>query len=388
MKRLFLAAVLLCGFYSAQAIKIIYGPYLQAVTDTEATVVWVTDKEALSWVEVAPKDGTNFYNVERPKYYQTYLGKRVFGTVHQVRITGLEPGKTYHYSASSKEVLGMKRHRVTYGDIVTARIYGGKYKKGFTTLNPNKENIQFIVMNDIHAKQDKMESLLNTFDDKKTDMVFFNGDMVSHVPNQEHLFNGFVNAAVERFAKQVPFYLVRGNHETRGLFATTFLDYFPTTTGKTYFTLKHGDVFFIILDGGEDKPDSDLEYYETAVYDQYRRDEAEWLKKVVETEECKNAKYRVVLMHMPPIGGKNMWHGPRYSAECFLPILNKANITVMLAGHTHRYSYNTTPETTDATFPVLVNAHNTALKANVSKDGIQIDVIDMTGAVKHTHSFK
>ncbi len=386
MKKLLLIATLLCGVYSAQAIKIVYGPYLQAVTDTEATIVWQTDKEAASWVEVAPVDGSNFYNVERPKFYQTYLGKRVFGTVHQVKITGLEPGKKYCYSVSSKEVLHTKRNRVHYGDVVTARIYGRKYP-GFYTLNPKKESTQFIVLNDIHAKQDRMEALLNTFEDKKTDMVFYNGDMVSHVPNVEMLFDGFVNSSIERFAKQTPFYLVRGNHETRGIFATRFLDYFPTPTGKTYFTLKHGNVFFIILDGGEDKPDSDLEYYETAVYDQYRREEAEWLKKVVESEECKNAKYRVVLMHMPPIGGKNMWHGPKYSGELFLPILNKANITVMLSGHTHRYSYDT-PETTDANFPILVNAHTTALKANVNSDGIKIDVIDMSGAVKHTHSFR
>ena len=90
---------------------------------------------------------------------------------------------------------------------------------------------------------------------------------------------------------------------------------------------------------------------------------------------------------MPPIGGKNMWHGPRYSGELFVPILNKANITVMLAGHTHRYSYNT-PDTTDANFPILVNAHNTALKANVDGEGIKIDVIDMSGAIKHTHTFR
>ncbi len=386
MKKLLLIAALFCGIYSAQAIKIIRGPYLQSVTDTEATVVWVTDKEAISWVECAPVDGSNFYNVERPKFYQTYLGKRVFGTVHQVKIKGLKPGHKYCYSVSSKEVLHTKRNRIHYGDVVTARIYGRKYP-GFYTLDPKKESTQFIVLNDIHAKQEKMDALLNTFEKGKTDMVFYNGDMVSHVPNVDILFDGFVNASINLFAKQTPFYLVRGNHETRGIFATSFLDYFPTPTGKTYFTLKHGDVFFIILDGGEDKPDSDLEYYETAVYDQFRREEAEWLKGVVESEDCKNAKYRVVLMHMPPIGGKNMWHGPKYSGELFVPILNKANITVMLAGHTHRYSYNT-PETTDANFPILVNAHNTALKANVDSNGIKIDVIDMSGTIKHRHSFE
>ena len=383
MKKLLLVAALFCGVYSAQAIKIIYGPYLQAVTDTEATIVWVTDQQAMSWVEVAPVDGTNFYNVERPKFYQTYLGKRVFGTEHQVRITGLEPGKKYCYSVSSKEVLGTRRHRLHYGDIVTARIYGKKYP-GFNTLDPKKESTQFIVLNDIHAKQEKMDALLNTFEDGKTEMVFYNGDMVSQVPNVEILFNGFVNASIERFARQIPFYLVRGNHETRGVFATKFLDYFPTPTGKTYFTLKHADTFFIILDGGEDKPDSDLEYYETAVYDQFRREEAEWLKKVVESEECKSAKRRIVLLHMPPVDGHKMWHGTKQIRELFIPILNKANISVMLCGHVHKYSFHDD----QAAFPIVVNSFEDALKVKVDNGGVKVDVVGMDGAVKHTHSFK
>lgn len=387
MKKLLLVAMLLCGIYSAQAVKIIHGPYLQAVSDTEATIMWVTDTKALSWVELAPNDGTNFYHVERPKYYQTYLGKRVYGTVHQIRITGLEPGKTYRYSTSSKEVVDMKGHRVTYGHVATTKVYGKGFNNIFTTLNPKKEKSQFIMLNDIHAKQEKIEALLNTFEQGNTDMVFYTGDMVSMVTTEEILFQGFVDASVNHFAKQVPFYLARGNHETRGLFATTFMTYFPSLTGKPYYTLKHGDVFYIVLDGGEDKPDSCLEYYETAQYDKYRMEEAEWLKGVVESDECKSAKYRVVIMHMPPIGGKNMWHGPKHAGECFLPILNKANITVMLSGHTHRYSYNT-PETTDAEFPILVNSHNTALKANINADGITINVIDMSGSVKHTHTFK
>ncbi len=387
MKKLLFVAMMLCGIYSAYAIKIIHGPYLQAVTDTEATIVWVTDTKALSWVEVAPNDGTHFYHVERPQFYQTYLGKRVYGTVHQIRITGLEPGKSYRYSTSSKEVIDMKGHRVTYGHVATTKVYGNNFNNIFTTLNPSKEKSQFIMLNDIHAKQEKIEALLNTFEKGKTDMVFYTGDMVSMVTTEEILFQGFVDASVNHFAKQVPFYLARGNHETRGLFATNFLTYFPTLNNKTYYTLQHGNVFYIILDGGEDKPDSCLEYYETAVYDQFRKEEAEWLKKVVESEECKNAKYRIVLMHMPPIGGKNMWHGPKHAGECFLPILNKANITVMLSGHTHKYSYNT-PDTTDAEFPILVNAHNTALKANIDANGVAIDVIDMSGAVKHRHEFK
>ena len=78
-----------------------------------------------------------------------------------------------------------------------------------------------------------------------------------------------------------------------------------------------------------------------------------------------------------------MWYGPRQVRDFFLPILNNKGISVMLCGHTHKYSYNT--DVVD--FPILVNAHDTALKAKVTNDGITIDVIDMSGAVVKSHSF-
>ncbi|MBQ5647811.1 MAG: metallophosphoesterase [Alistipes sp.] len=384
MKRLLLAVILLCGVYSAQAIKIIHGPYLQAVTDTEATIMWVTDVDALSWVEVAPEDGKHFYYKDRPKFYQTFNGKRVIGTIHQVKITGLEPGKKYRYAIASKEVIEQKGNRIHYGNVVSTNVY----RKGaqiIPTLDPKKESIEFVVMNDVHAKNEKMEAYLtHCFDKSSTDMVIFNGDMVSSIPTEQILFDGFLDTAVKRFASDVPFFFVRGNHENRGKCSTKYLDYFPTTTGKPYYTFTHGNTFFIMLDGGEDKPDSNLEYYETAAYDAYRAEVAEWLKKVVESEECKKAKHRVVFLHMPPVEGHKMWHGTRQIQEMYLPILNKANISVMLCGHVHKYSYHTD----QAAFPIIVNSFEDALKVKIDANGIKVDVVDMTGAVKTTHSFK
>lgn len=384
MKKLLFVAMLLCGIYSAQAIKILHGPYLQAVTDTEATIMWITDVDALSWVEVAPEDGKHFYYKDRPKFYQTFNGKRVIGTIHQVKITGLEPGKKYRYAIASKEVIEQKGNRIHYGNVVSTNVY----RKGaqiIPTLDPKKESIEFVVMNDVHAKNEKMEAYLtHCFDKSSTDMVIFNGDMVSSIPTEQILFDGFLDTAVKRFASDVPFFFVRGNHENRGKCSTKYLDYFPTTTGKPYYTFTHGNTFFIMLDGGEDKPDSNLEYYETAAYDAYRAEVAEWLKKVVESEECKSAKHRIVCLHMPPIDGHKMWHGTKQVREMFIPILNKANISVMLCGHVHTYSYHTD----QAEFPILVNAFDTALKAKIDSNGIKIDVVDMEGKVVKSHTFK
>ena len=58
------------------------------------TVIWTTNKPALSWVEVAPAGEDHFYGKERPRYYDTESGrKRANDTIHRVRIKHLEPGR-------------------------------------------------------------------------------------------------------------------------------------------------------------------------------------------------------------------------------------------------------------------------------------------------------
>ena len=68
----------------------------------------------------------------------------------------------------------------------------------------------------------------------------------------------------------------------------------------------------------------------------------------------------------------------------YIPILNKANIDVMLCGHVHTYSYHTD----QAEFPILVNSFNDALKVKVNNEGIKVDVVNMEGKVIQTHNFK
>ena len=53
-----LAAALLLSAPMAKAIKIAHGPYLQNVTDSSATVVWISDKPSIGWIELAPDDST------------------------------------------------------------------------------------------------------------------------------------------------------------------------------------------------------------------------------------------------------------------------------------------------------------------------------------------
>lgn len=132
--------------------------------------------------------------------------------------------------------------------------------------------------------------------------------------------------------------MTRGNHENRGAYAQHWLDYFPTPTGETYYTFRRGPAFFIVLDGCEDKPDNDPRYYGMGDWNEYRRQQAEWLKGVVNSDEFRAAPVRIVLMHMIP-GKEDSWYGEQQIRRLFVPELAGKGIDLMLCGHYHRYHW-------------------------------------------------
>lgn len=251
--------------------------------------------------------------------------------------------------------------------------------ENFRTNDAAKPETSFAVINDIHGRTADIPALLKVANYPQKDMVFFNGDMLSQLRNEEELFSGFMDVSIELFAKQIPMYYARGNHETRGLFATYFQDYFSPKEPHLYYMFRQGPVCFIVLDTGEDKPDTDIEYSGITDYDNYRTEQAEWLKTAVQSEEFLNAKFRVVIAHMPPQPIKELWHGPQEVLEKFVPILNQAGIDVMLSGHLHRYIY-CKPDS-QVQFPVVINSKDMVIDGQTQGDKLQMEIRDTKGAL-------
>ena len=376
------AFLLLTIIVAAKEIEITHGPYLQAISEESVTIVWTTNNDAVSWVDVAPDNTDSFFSQEHPKYYDTLHGRRVIGKLHRVKIDGLKPGSTYRYRIYSKEVLGYQSVYVKYGIVASSNVYERELK--FTTLDSKAPEILFKVVNDIHNRTDMMGEMLKDVSRENTDLVFFNGDMNSWVDSQDRIFKGFMDTAISLFASEVPVFMVRGNHEIRGGFAPLFPDYFPTINGELYFNFTHGPVHFVVLDSGEDKPDSSIEYAELARFDEYRDKQVAWLKDIIKTDEFKNALYRVVVIHIPPVASS--WHGTLDLQRKLVPVLNNANIDIMLAGHIHKYSY--TEPNSQMKFPVLVNDDESYLDVKASQNEMVIFVKDQNNNFKHKHIIK
>ncbi len=347
--------------------------------------MWGTDKRSVSWVETAPDDTLHFYAEERPKFYQTHLGRKVIGTLHRVKVDGLTPGTTYRYRVFSQEVTEEKTYQVSYGVVASTRVYQ-KEPLRFTTVDPAKTSIRFSVVNDIHADTARMGRLLKDVRRGETDFVVFNGDMVSHMDTERQVVDGFINKAVDMFASEVPFYMVRGNHEGRGVMAARYPEYFPASTGMPYYTFRQGPVFFIVMDGGEDKPDSDIEYFGLNRMDRYREDEARWLKEVVATEEFRSSPYKVVLLHVPPFG--DTWHGQLHAQRMFMPILNEAGVDVMVCGHLHRHLFVQPGKESGAKFPVIINSNVDVIEASADGHSLELSVKNGNGHEILHHTVK
>ena len=385
MKRFLAICLTLCIVAVSYAAEILYGPYVQAITEDSAYIVWVTDKATYGWVKVK---GEN--DKKAATYIESNLGLRHNRRIHRVPVKNLTAGTTYEYEVFAQEESKDGKAAQPVSRAINA--HGKKFS--FRTNDRNKEEISFLMLTDIHynhvgARHSLTPGFLESFFTPEIlagkDFVAFNGDMVTSMSSEkshfEKLFSSLHNILD---ANNTPFYYVRGNHEARGNFAHQFMSLYPTWTNMPYYTFRHGPVCFVVIDGGEDKPDSDIEYYGTAAFDLYREAEGKWLQSVLESEEFRTAPYRVILSHIPL--NDNSWHGGRHAWKHLCQRCENQGVSLMISGHTHRYSYRDCG-VHNQTFPTLVFSPKHYLDITANKEKLTILVKNTEGEVQKTFTY-
>lgn len=393
MKKILVLAlmiVLWAGTVNAQKpqrAKIVCGPYVQCMTETSFTVIWTTDVDAVAWVEVAPDDGTHFYNKERDKYYDA-RGNGVFpiGKIHKVVVDGLEPGSTYRYRVMNRGVIAYNGSgNVQYMHGSGTDVYKGEPHK-ITTFKEDYDTIRFDLYNDIHGKDSLFNRILSGARDNR-DFVFLNGDMTSNISNEELIPKMYLGSAAKSLNGGLPLFASRGNHELRGRDAIKWLNYFQTTTGTPYYSFSIGDFFFVVLDACEDKPDSDIEYSGIVASKPYVERQGRWLKEVIASEECRNAKVRIAFCHVPP--ESKGWYGAAQMCNILVPPLNEAGFDAMFCGHIHRWRVaEPDGSISNAGFPVICNPNMERMEVTATEDAIEISTFDTDGKNTHNHTLK
>lgn len=362
-------------FISAQneVLKFTHGPYLQHVTENEATILFATNKLVVPGVMI--KTGNkDFQLIQNSTDGLVDVGNHL----HKIRITNLLPGQEVHYKIYAKEVEVYRPYEVVFGKEFSSKTYS------FKTFNPKQECVNFTVFCDLHDNAPKLAKYLDSNNVEAQDFYFLNGDVMGYLENERQLFASFIDTCVSRFASEKPFFYARGNHETRGRFARELKNYIELPENKFYYAQTISNTRFIVLDGGEDKPDTTAVYTGLADFDNYRLKELEWLKKEVASDDFKKARFKIVIVHMPIIQHKKNWYGMAQLAEHFGPVLQKAGIDLMISGHTHKNAWVKSRKS-GFDYPVMISSNNNFIEAQINQQAISLQLKDLDGKVVDQH---
>ena len=254
-KLLTLLAVMVLSVASMSAVEypdMKYGPWVQNVSETGFTVMWKSSLKNFTWVEVAPDDGTPFEDCTRPRFYNVVHGRRIAGTFHSVKVSGLEAGKSYRYRIYGAVVDNDENaYAVDYGPFRRVKIAGDGVIK---TLDKNASKCRFFMINDIHGKDHNYKALTKDVKKSEYDFLVMNGDMYSYISSADSLLR-HVFHVVPALTSSIPTVYTRGNHETRGREAHLLQDICLHSSeflvGQYTFVVKHFDLFeFIGCVGG------------------------------------------------------------------------------------------------------------------------------------------
>lgn len=360
----------------ATASGVVCPPYLQHPAPDRVSVLWATEKPGLSWVEYWPVNDPSQRKVAQDAIY----GLRRYKTPkHAVTIRGLKPGTTYAYKVFSRE-------KQKGADVIEPSATPDTRDGTFTTLDPGKDSCRYVVINDMHARGELFAGLLDKAQAEQSDLIFHNGDIVDWLSDEKVVYDKIITP-LHRYISAIPFVFIRGNHEYRGGMATAIDNYFPPYREGAYYGLvRQGPVCFVILDTGEDKPDTRTELGGVTDWENYFDQQRGWLEQAVQSPEYKTAKYRVAIHHIPAIGEERFTETK--IREQWLSIMAGNGIDLMLNGHTHRNRYQPAGEDSRFPFPVLVNDNKGYVTIKADAKRMLVEHFDKDGGVLHEIDIK
>ena len=195
-------------------------------------------------------------------------------------------------------------------------------------------------LSDVHGEKEKA---LAAAENEKFDLLVLNGDISSTSNTDEDMLLPYT-LATELTRGEIPCVISRGNHDLRGYAAERLEKYMPNDLGKSYYTFRVGCVWGILVDAGEDKPDGSYEYNGVICCEDFRREEDEAIKRVIENAKSEygadGVKYKLVISHIPFPFKRDPYFDIERELYASWGKLLKDNVkpNLMLCGHTHKFT--------------------------------------------------
>jgi endonuclease/exonuclease/phosphatase family metal-dependent hydrolase len=320
-------------------------PYLQNPVDNGITISWFTNVPVESWVEY----GTDGKTDQKQALFVD--GQMICNNkFHKIRLTGLQSGKTYSYRVCSKEISLYEAYKKEFGETSYSDVYH------FTLPEADDSDFTAIIFNDLHRNSQLMDSFgrLLKLKEIEYDFVVFNGDCITDPKNEQEAVEFLSKMNGNAGAESVPVFYIRGNHEIRNAYSIQLRNLFDYVGNKVYGAFNWGNTRIVILDCGEDKPDTTQVYYGLNDFDGLRKEQAEFLKTELNSMAFKKAAGKILIHHIP------LYH-PRIQynpcLELWGDILANAPFDICLNAHVHRFVYYPKGELGN-NFPVVTGGGN------------------------------
>jgi Calcineurin-like phosphoesterase/Purple acid Phosphatase, N-terminal domain len=304
--------LLLCCSAPASGQKLIRGPYLQWVTTTSIYVVWDQDKASAAEVRYGLISTALTQSATSPS-----------GAHHEVKLTGLLPGKTYHYVIYQ----GGKKLPQTASTLPTAVKGAAPFK--FLLFGDTRSD--FVT----HQKQ--IFAMANEPDVR----LFFNtGDLVAsgdHQPDWNNFFK-----AEDTLIRRVPLFPVLGNHDEDDgkfpLYAQHMVLKGASPAPEAYYAFTYGNARFIVLDSHVNVDPWYLCVLAGKLYDAcFKPAQLNWLKKELQgASAAPGIQHTFVLIHMGPYSSKQNRSGYAQLRD-LLPLFKTYGVRAIFSGHDHYY---------------------------------------------------
>lgn len=333
----------------------VFPPYLQHPTADGMTVCFLAQAAAGVRVAWGADDGSAMTEIAATPL--VIPGSA--WTMWKTRLTGLKSGGAYQYQVKCHLRFGGE-------NVLTPRYH-------FHTLNPQAPVLRFAAFNDIHLRDQTLAALMRFVKPEDYEFSVLLGDCLEAQPGEAEMFRAW-RAYVELLdAAEKPVVFVRGNHDTRHLFANRLAYLFdlpnlsvaqPWGEDQWQFTMRAGPVWLLAMDTGEDENGVDTDprtaYKQPEFWRGIRRREASWLKNALDANTSADAPWHLFLSHIP-LYNNNAWDSPS-SREYWEPVLRGTRLDVMLAGHDHTWKVLPKKEGGSPPWPVLIGGGPSAKK--------------------------
>ena len=270
------------------------GPYLQFVTSTGVTVMFETESPAPAKVILQAQG-----EPDRTVFAEA-------GTLHEVRVEGLSPGRRYRYTVDS----GGER---TGGELATAP--------------SGNEPFSFVVFGDSRSNADSHRVVVERVRREVPDFILGTGDIVNQGDSEKD-WQAFFTLERELLRDEV-LYPSLGNHDRQGPSrrADAYRRYFSvpgdSPDPERYYAFTYGNARFLVLD--------------STSYSFSLSDQTAWIQRELERAVADPAIHHIfVSMHHPPYS-ISLHGGQPELREMWTPLFERYGVDAVFSGHDHCY---------------------------------------------------